>query len=163
MQQFEIHHQRNIHPIEIIKKYLLQVKTYSKWNWKKCGLCRTISGHCFASCMNIFHKTEVQKVILKCLTGPYLIWFKSYDTQCSMRRNYILAKSETLHKKFQLINGRFTTIFGHFFANCFYDFHKTEVQTVIFRCLTSLNLNWIKSYDTKRKRNPKTQKPQFFW
>ena len=25
----------------------------------------------------------------------------------------------------------------------------TEVQTVILKCLTSLNLNWFKSYDTK--------------
>ena len=30
-------------------------------------------------------------------------------------------------------------------------FHKTEIQTVILRCLMSLNLNWYKSYDTKRK------------
>ena len=30
-------------------------------------------------------------------------------------------------------------------------FHKTEVQTVILKCLTSLNTNWFKSYDTKCK------------
>ena len=30
-------------------------------------------------------------------------------------------------------------------------FHKTEVQTVILKCLRSLNPNWFKSYDTKRK------------
>ena len=34
-----------------------------------------------------------------------------------------------------------------FFANYIDDFHKTEYQTVIFRCLTCLNLYWIKSYD----------------
>jgi hypothetical protein len=28
-------------------------------------------------------------------------------------------------------------------------FHKTEIQTVILRCLTSLNFNWYKSYDTE--------------
>ena len=130
-----------------------KVKTYSKWNWKSFCCFRTISGHLFSNCMNIFHKTEVQKVILRCLTGLYLIWFKSYDTKCSMRPNAILAKSKTLHKNLQLINGRFTTIFGHFFANCMNIFHKTEVQTVIFRCLTGLNLNWFKSYDTKCKKN----------
>ena len=32
-------------------------------------------------------------------------------------------------------------------------FHKTEIQTVILRCLMSLNLNWYKSYDTKRKNS----------
>ena len=38
------------------------------------------------------------------------------------------------------------------------NFHKPEVQTVIFRYLTGLNLNWIKSYDTKCKKNPKNAK-----
>ena len=38
-----------------------------------------------------------------------------------------------------------------FFANCIFIFHKTEVQTVILKCLRSLNPNWFKSYDTKRK------------
>ena len=40
---------------------------------------------------------------------------------------------------------------GHFFANCMFVFHKTEVQTVILRCLTSLDLDWYTRYDTKRK------------
>ena len=40
------------------------------------------------------------------------------------------------------------TVFGQFFANFMNIFHKTEVKTVILRCLVSLNLNWIKSYYT---------------
>ena len=56
-------------------------------------------------------------------------------------------------KKSQLINGHFTTKSGHFFANQMVIFHKTEIQTVILRCLMSLNLNWYKSYDTKRKNS----------
>ena len=28
-------------------------------------------------------------------------------------------------------------------------FQKTEVQTVILKCSTGLNLNWLESYDTK--------------
>ena len=43
------------------------------------------------------------------------------------------------------------TISSRFSANYFYISHKTEVQTVICRCWTSLNLNWFKSYDTKHK------------
>ena len=43
------------------------------------------------------------------------------------------------------------TISGHFFANYMFIFHKTEIQTVILRCLTSLNLNLYKNHDTKRK------------
>ena len=31
-------------------------------------------------------------------------------------------------------------------------FHKTEIQTVILRCLTNLNLNWFQRYDKKRKK-----------
>ena len=41
---------------------------------------RTISCRFFANCMNIFHKTEVQTVILRCWTGLKPNWFKSYGT-----------------------------------------------------------------------------------
>ena len=37
------------------------------------------------------------------------------------------------------------TISGHFFGNYNKIFHKTEVQTVILKCLTCLNPNCIKS------------------
>ena len=59
-------------------------------------------------------------------------------------------------KKWQLIKGHSTTIHGHFFADHMVIFHKTEIQTVILRCLMSLNLNWYKSYDTKRKNSKNT-------
>ena len=49
------------------------------------------------------------------------------------------------------MNGNFKTISGHFFANYTNNVDKTEVQMVILRCLTSLNLNWFKSYGTKGK------------
>ena len=39
--------------------------------------------------------------------------------------------------------------FWPFFAICMFIFHKTEVLTVILRCLTGLH--YFKSYDTKRK------------
>ena len=42
------------------------------------------------------------------------------------------------------------TIYDHFwpfFGNYINIFHKTEIQTVILRCLVSQNLNWIKSYN----------------
>ena len=38
----------------------------------------TVSGHIFAICMFIFHKPEVQTVILICSTGLNFNWFKSY-------------------------------------------------------------------------------------
>ena len=44
--------------------------------------------------------------------------------------------------------GHFKTISGRFLANYIHSFHKTEALTVILKCLTYSNLNWIKSYDT---------------
>ena len=41
--------------------------------------------------------------------------------------------------------------FSHFFPNYMNVFHKTEIQMVILSCWTGLNLNWLRSYDTKRK------------
>ena len=100
----------------------------------------SFSGHFFAICMFIFQKTEVLAVILRCLTGLNLDWFKSYGLRCSLRLCACSANS----KKRQRIN-------SHFFANYIIVSHKTELRTVILRCLMSLNLNWYKSYDTKRK------------
>ena len=50
-----------------------------------------------------------------------------------------------------ITTAHFTTIFGHFFANCMSIFHKTEVQTVILVYLTGLKSDWFKGYDTKCK------------
>ena len=91
--------------------------------------------------LSIFHKTEVQTVILRCWTGLYLNWFKSYDTKCK----YIFLDLAT----HEMINGRFLTISSQFSAIYINIFHKTEVQTVILRCWICLNLNWFKSYDAK--------------
>ena len=46
--------------------------------------CRftTISSQISAIYMNIFHKTVVQAVILRCWMGLHLNWFKSYDKKC---------------------------------------------------------------------------------
>ena len=43
----------------------------------------TISSHFLAIFINIFHEKEVQTVILRCWTGLYLNWFKSYVTKRS--------------------------------------------------------------------------------
>ena len=36
----------------------------------------------FANCMLILHKTEVQMVFLKSVTGLNLNWSKTYDSKC---------------------------------------------------------------------------------
>ena len=58
----------------------------------------------------------------------------------------VFCTLETVNQNLQLINGRFTTISSHFFANYMNIFHKTEVQTIILTCWTSLYLkilNWF--------------------
>ena len=47
----------------------------------------------------------------------------------------------------RLIKGCFTTISSQIFALYIHIFHKTEIQTVIFRCSACINLIWIKSYN----------------
>ena len=48
--------------------------------------------------------------------------------------------------KFMAHKWPFFDYFWSFFGNFMNIFHKAEVQTVILRCLVSLNPNWIKSY-----------------
>ena len=101
--------------------------------------------------MFIFHKTEVQRIILICLMGLNFNWFKSYGLKCILRLKATLANSQK--------NGHFMTISGHFFSNFIFIFHKTEVQTVTLRCWPSLNLNWNKFYNLKSKKDQKQIKP----
>ena len=107
----------------------------------------TISGHFFANYINIFHKTEFQTVILRCLMGLNLIWYKSYDTKCKMQKTHTSANSP----KFESDKWPFYDRFWPFFCNYMNIFQKTEIQTVILRCLTGLSFIWYKSYDTKSK------------
>ena len=56
----------------------------------------TISGHFFAICMLIFHKTEVLTVILRCLTGLNLDWVKIYGLRCNFRPYASSANSQKI-------------------------------------------------------------------
>ena len=78
--------------------------------------------------------------ILKCLTGLNIDWFKSYGLRCILRPHASSANSQ-----------KTATDKWSFFPQLNVFFHKTEIQTVISRRWTSLNLNWYKSYDTKCK------------
>ena len=61
--------------------------------------------------------------------------------------NWMLWKGQS--EESTIFPDHFPTIFSHFFDNYLYIFLKTEDQTVILRCWTSLNHNWFKTYDTK--------------
>ena len=104
-------------------------------------------GRFFANCMINCHKTEVQMVILRCLTGLHLDWFRHYGLRCKWRPCTCLANSQ----KIATDKWSFYDHIWPFFCQLYVYFHKTKVQTVILKCLTSLNPNWFKSYDTKRK------------
>ena len=53
----------------------------------------------------IFLLTEIQTVILMCLMGQNLNWFKSYETKCTLSLCKILARSEIYHQNLQLVCG----------------------------------------------------------
>ena len=72
------------------------------------GPFTTISSYFFANYINIFHKTEVQTVILRCWMGLNLNWFKSYDTKCK----YIFSDLANLRN----VNGHFSTNSSQFSA-----------------------------------------------
>ena len=99
--------------------------------------------------MNTFHKTEVQTVILRGLTGLDSDRFNSYDLRCNLK----LRASSVNSQKIATDKWKIYDHIWPFFSNYMFIFHKIEIQTVILRCLTSLNLNWYKSYDTKRKNS----------
>ena len=61
------------------------------------GRFTTISSHFVANYIDIFHKTVVQTVILRCWTGLYLIWFKSYATNTKNEKNQRKCKKHEKH------------------------------------------------------------------
>ena len=98
--------------------------------------------------MFIFHKTEVYLINLRCLMCVNLNWFKSYGLRCSKRPCKCSVNSKNLATdKWPLYDHVWP-----FVAKDMVIFHKTEIQTVILRCLTSLNLNWFQRYDKKCKK-----------
>ena len=128
-----------------MKTYHLPSKVWSETNrtMLEVGHFTTISGHFLANYINGFNKMEVLTVILKCSINKNLNWIKIYSMFSSNFLQFCKNNPENLW----LINGHFTTISGHCFANYKKIVHKTEVQTIIFRCLVCLNSNWIKSND----------------
>ena len=64
------------------------LKTDRKWMLLLNNCSKTVSGHFFAICIFIFHKTEAHAVILRCTTGLNLNWFKSYGLRCSKMQSF---------------------------------------------------------------------------
>ena len=49
-----------------------------------------------ANCMFTFHKKEFQTVILRCLTGLNIDWFKNYSLRCKWRPRACLANFQNI-------------------------------------------------------------------
>ena len=90
-----------------------------------------------------------QKATLVKIKTGYLKRSQRYDL--AILRSFLAIFSESLDfqfwkkKSWKFITHKWPskTVFGHLFANFMNVFHETKVQTVILRCLVSLNLNWI--------------------
>ena len=89
--------------------------------------------------------TDCQFIISMEFSTCFIQELKLFGTNLNIYNLYSESKGMTI------TIAHFTTISGHFSANCMFIFHKKEVQTVILRCLTGLNHNQYKSYDTKPK------------
>ena len=93
----------------------------------------TISGHFLANYIDIFHKKRG-------LDGYFEMPNKSEKSQFVLKTvffNFGRKKTENLSFK----NGHFLTTYGDFFGNNIDVFHKTEIKTVLLRCLVCQNLN----------------------
>ena len=56
----------------------------------------TISGHFSPNCMFISYKKEVQTVILRCLMGLNIDWFKNYGLRCKWWPQASLANFQNI-------------------------------------------------------------------
>ena len=107
----------------------------------------TISGHSIANYINIFHKTEVPMVILRCLTSLNLNWIKKDHINYKKINNCVFQFWKKKNWKFKFQKWQCFDYLWSFIGNYIDIFHKTESDTFILRCSVCSNLNWIKSYD----------------
>ena len=80
-------------------------------------------------------------------TRPHLVIQENYLCDISLYLTCVSLKIEPYS-----INDHFTTISSPFMADYTYIFHKNQVQMVILKCLTCLNLDWIKGYNMKHNK-----------
>ena len=90
----------------------------------------------FCNYINIFHKTEVQTVILVCLTSQNLFWFKSYDTQSCKIWSYSCQKWPEMVLEWPfIILFHFRTVYTYYTLNQDWEFHlKCWGKTTNFDC-----------------------------
>ena len=113
----------------------------------------------FATYMIIFHKTEVQTVILRCLTRLNLIWFTSYDTNCK----YFHFRTWLTCEKLATDKWPFYEHFCPYFCQLYVYLSLKQGLDSHLRCLTNLNLNWYKRYNPNCIKNKNAKKSKLFF
>ena len=108
--------------------------------------CRftTISSQISAIYINIFHKTEVQTVILRCWTVLYINWLKSYDKNEKHTKAQKTQESpKTVHTNCFFLQNRTKTKMDKI-AFCVITFEQIKIQTYSATQNERLNLSFVK-------------------
>ena len=134
---------------------------YTKWNIGKRSLqCTSIfSRQIFTQSLLNANDQNINKNQDSCAcaycTGTFsahIIKFISLTVHLlNWKEACFVQKLKSDRKWMLLLNNCHKIISGHFFAIFIFIFHKTDVRTVILRCLAGLIYDWLKSYDTKHK------------
>ena len=96
--------------IDIVIKVSLVQKLTTFWSHH----FKTISGYFIANHVKIFHTTEVQMIILRCLMSLNLNWIKSYAINYNFFDNCVNFGRKNWKFKFQ--KWPFRTFYGNFFV-----------------------------------------------
>ena len=97
-----------------------------------------------ANYINIFHKAEIQMVILSGLTFLNPNWIKGYKkTQTFSFQVFCNFVKKNYDSQMAILR----PFLFFYISNSIGIFYKIEVQTVIFRCLLCLNVDLIKRYN----------------
>ena len=101
----------------------------------------------FAHCIYIFHQLKCWWSLwgAKCVKSSIRSKATRQNTNCLISSFFQFWKKNFW--KFLTHKWPFFDYFWSYYANYRKVFHKSEVQTVILRCLVCLNLIWIKSYN----------------
>ena len=101
--------------------------------WLINGHLGTISGHFLANYMKIFHKKEVQTVILRCLVCLNLNWIKSYDI-ILVKRFFFMPENALFQGYFAKVSlgtsyeNQLSCFQNASFSKTLWSFHETNNQ-----------------------------------
>ena len=112
---------------------LCYIKSDSKWMFLYKWACYDHFWPFFAICIFIFHKNEVQTVILRCLTCIYLNWFKGYKQNA---KNAKTPKMQNWHN-WWIHAITFSSIYKHF-----YEYSNESLRYRYLICLILKLLAW---------------------